>query len=103
LNDALSAWIAIPANPESSSLANFKLVIENTDPGSNAGVPGIQVPVAVAVRAHSRADSRSPCRSTACDHARVVSSSRIAITVVPADRPSASFLALRTLEAEPIA
>jgi indoleacetamide hydrolase len=39
--------VAIPANPESSSLANFTLFIQNTDPGSNAGVPGIQVPVAL--------------------------------------------------------
>jgi Asp-tRNA(Asn)/Glu-tRNA(Gln) amidotransferase A subunit family amidase len=39
--------VAIPSNPDSSSLANFVLFIQNTDPGSNAGVPGIQVPVAV--------------------------------------------------------
>jgi indoleacetamide hydrolase len=39
--------VAIPANPDSSSLANFTLFIQNTDPGSNAGVPGIQVPVAL--------------------------------------------------------
>ena len=38
---------AIPSNPESSSLANFGLFIQNTDPGSNAGVPGIQIPVAL--------------------------------------------------------
>ena len=37
--------VAIPANPESSSLANFTLFIQNTDPGSNAGIPGIQVPL----------------------------------------------------------
>jgi indoleacetamide hydrolase len=37
--------VAIPANPESSSLTNFTLFIQNTDPGSNAGVPGIQVPL----------------------------------------------------------
>jgi Asp-tRNA(Asn)/Glu-tRNA(Gln) amidotransferase A subunit family amidase len=36
---------ALPAGPESSSLANFSLFIQNTDPGSNAGIPGIQVPI----------------------------------------------------------
>ena len=39
--------IAIPAQPDSSSLANFLLFIQNTDPGSNAGVPGIQLPIAL--------------------------------------------------------
>ncbi len=39
--------VAIPANPDSSSIANFTLFIQNTDPGSNAGIPGIQVPVAL--------------------------------------------------------
>ncbi|MDB5859889.1 MAG: indole acetimide hydrolase [Ramlibacter sp.] len=33
------------ANPDSSSLANFLLFIQNTDPGSDAGVPGIQLPM----------------------------------------------------------
>jgi len=37
--------VAITANPDSSSIANFTLFIQNTDPGSNAGVPGIQVPI----------------------------------------------------------
>jgi len=37
--------VAIASNPDSSSLANFLLFIQNTDPGSNAGVPGIQVPL----------------------------------------------------------
>lgn len=36
---------ALPAGPDSSSLANFMLFIQNTDPGSNAGIPGIQVPI----------------------------------------------------------
>jgi Asp-tRNA(Asn)/Glu-tRNA(Gln) amidotransferase A subunit family amidase len=35
------------ANPDSSSLPNFLLFIQNTDPGSNAGVPGIQLPMAM--------------------------------------------------------
>jgi indoleacetamide hydrolase len=39
--------VAIASNPDSSSLANFVLFIQNTDPGSNAGVPGIQYPVAL--------------------------------------------------------
>jgi len=36
---------AMPATPESSSLENFLLVIQNTDPGSNAGIPGVQIPI----------------------------------------------------------
>ena len=36
--------VALPANPESSSLENFGLLIQNTDPGSNAGIPGLQLP-----------------------------------------------------------
>jgi Asp-tRNA(Asn)/Glu-tRNA(Gln) amidotransferase A subunit family amidase len=36
---------ALPATPESSSLENFGLFIQNTDPGSNAGIPGIQLPM----------------------------------------------------------
>src|SRR5438477_3592091 len=39
--------VAIASNPDSSSLANFLLFIQNTDPGSNAGVPGIQLPIAL--------------------------------------------------------
>src|SRR5690242_5498092 len=39
--------VAIPSNPDSSSLANFLLFIQNTDPGSNAGVPGLQLPIAL--------------------------------------------------------
>jgi indoleacetamide hydrolase len=37
--------VAITADPESSSLANFLEFIRNTDPGSNAGIPGITVPI----------------------------------------------------------
>jgi len=36
--------VAMPAGPDSSSLANFVGTIQNTDPGSNAGIPGVQVP-----------------------------------------------------------
>ncbi|MEZ5657821.1 MAG: indoleacetamide hydrolase [Burkholderiaceae bacterium] len=36
--------VAMPAGPESSSIQNFGLVIQNTDPGSNAGLPGLQIP-----------------------------------------------------------
>jgi Asp-tRNA(Asn)/Glu-tRNA(Gln) amidotransferase A subunit family amidase len=39
--------VAISSNTDSSSLANFLLFIQDTDPGSNAGIPGIQVPVAL--------------------------------------------------------
>ena len=39
--------VAISSNPESSSLEYFGLFIQNTDPGSNAGIPGIQIPVAL--------------------------------------------------------
>lgn len=36
--------VAMPAGPESSSLGNFVATIQNTDPGSNAGIPGVQIP-----------------------------------------------------------
>ena len=39
--------VAIDSNPDSSSLANFLLLIQNTDPGSNASIPGIQLPIAL--------------------------------------------------------
>ena len=39
--------VAMAANPDSSSVPTFLGVIQNTDPGSNAGVPGLQVPVAL--------------------------------------------------------
>jgi mandelamide amidase len=39
--------VAADSNPDSSSVANFVLYIQNTDPGSNAGVPGIQIPIAL--------------------------------------------------------
>ncbi|MGX1319442.1 Asp-tRNA(Asn)/Glu-tRNA(Gln) amidotransferase A subunit family amidase [Bradyrhizobium sp. USDA 377] len=39
--------VAILSNPESSTLENFGLFIQNTDPGSNAGIPGIQIPIAL--------------------------------------------------------
>src|SRR5262249_3036268 len=37
--------VAIQADANSSSLENFVLFIQNTDPGSNAGVPGVQIPI----------------------------------------------------------
>ena len=37
--------VAMAANPESSSVPTFIGVIQNTDPGSNAGVPGVQVAI----------------------------------------------------------
>ncbi|HEU5293679.1 MAG TPA: indoleacetamide hydrolase [Burkholderiaceae bacterium] len=39
--------VAMPANPESSSVPVFLGAIQNTDPGSNAGVPGLQIPIAL--------------------------------------------------------
>ncbi|MDI3563151.1 indoleacetamide hydrolase [Bradyrhizobium sp. Arg816] len=39
--------VAIASNPESSSLENFGLIIQNTDSGSNAGIPGVQIPIAL--------------------------------------------------------
>ncbi|MBX3585959.1 MAG: indoleacetamide hydrolase [Ramlibacter sp.] len=36
---------ALPATPEASSVENFGLFIQNTDPGSNAGIPGVQLPM----------------------------------------------------------
>lgn len=39
--------VAIASNPDSSSLENFGLFIQSTDPGSNAGIPGIQIPIAL--------------------------------------------------------
>lgn len=37
--------VALPAGPDSSSPENFSTFIQNTDPGSNAGIPGIQIPI----------------------------------------------------------
>lgn len=39
--------VAIDANPDSSSVDNFVMYIQNTDPGSNAGLPGLQIPVSL--------------------------------------------------------
>lgn len=36
--------VAIAQNAEASSLANFGMFIQNTDPGSNAGLPGLSIP-----------------------------------------------------------
>ena len=37
--------VAFAARPESSSVPVFMATIQNTDPGSNAGVPGLQIPI----------------------------------------------------------
>ena len=37
--------IAPAANPQASSIETFLLFIQNTDPGSNAGIPGLQMPI----------------------------------------------------------
>ena len=39
--------VAIASDPDASNLANFGLFIQNTDPAGNAGVPGLQIPVAL--------------------------------------------------------
>lgn len=39
--------VAMAADAESSSVPTFMGVIQNTDPGSNAGVPGLQIPLAL--------------------------------------------------------
>lgn len=39
--------VAVESNPDSSSLANFGLFIQNTDPAGNAGIPGLQIPLAL--------------------------------------------------------
>lgn len=36
--------VALAAAPEASSPENFGALIQNTDPGSNAGIPGVQLP-----------------------------------------------------------
>jgi mandelamide amidase len=36
--------VAVQQGPDASSLATFLLFIRNTDPGSNAGIPGLTVP-----------------------------------------------------------
>ena len=41
---------ALPATAEASSVPNFLLFIQNTDPGSNAGAPGIQLPMGMGAR-----------------------------------------------------
>jgi mandelamide amidase len=35
------------ATPDASSVPNFMTYIQNTDPGSNAGLPGLQMPMAL--------------------------------------------------------
>ena len=39
--------IAIKQEPAASSLENFGLFIQNTEPGSNAGIPGLSIPAAL--------------------------------------------------------
>ena len=39
-----TARVADPQRPEASSLETFLLFIRNTDPGSNAGIPGLTIP-----------------------------------------------------------
>ena len=39
-----TAHVAVPQGPQASSLETFLLFIRNTDPGSNAGIPGLTIP-----------------------------------------------------------
>jgi len=39
--------VALPCTPEASSPGNFALFIQNTAPASNAGLPGLQIPLAL--------------------------------------------------------
>ncbi|SCK40847.1 mandelamide amidase [Variovorax sp. HW608] len=39
--------VALAATPEASSVENFVALIQNTDPGGNAGIPGLQLPAAL--------------------------------------------------------
>ena len=39
--------VAVASNPDASDLSNFVMYIQNTDPGSNAGIPGLQIPIAL--------------------------------------------------------
>lgn len=40
--------LAVPSSPEASSLTAFARMTRNTDPGSNAGLPGISLPIGLA-------------------------------------------------------
>jgi len=40
--------VAKKSDENSSSLENFGLFIQNTDPGSNAGMPGLSIPMGLA-------------------------------------------------------
>jgi indoleacetamide hydrolase len=42
--------VAAPQGPEASSLPTFLLFIRNTDPGSNAGIPGLTIPAGLGPR-----------------------------------------------------
>ena len=52
--------VAMPAGPDSSSLENFGATIQNTDPGSNAGIPGLQVPAGLGARDTLRTEMGYP-------------------------------------------
>ena len=56
---------AMKADADASSLPNFLLCIQNTDPGSNAGIPGLQVPMGMgrAVRVPLGLGLDGPARS----------------------------------------
>src|SRR3989442_7727409 len=41
---ATTPSVAVPEGPEASSFETFLRFIRNTDPGSNAGLPGLTIP-----------------------------------------------------------
>src|SRR5439155_7559267 len=41
---ATTPSVAVPQGPEASSFETFVRFIRNTDPGSNAGMPGLTIP-----------------------------------------------------------
>jgi mandelamide amidase len=44
--------VAVPQGADASSLPTFLLFIRNTDPGSNAGIPGLTVPAGLGPTTH---------------------------------------------------
>jgi len=44
--------VAMAATPQSSSVPVFFGAIRNTDPGSNAAIPGVQLPIALGASSH---------------------------------------------------
>jgi indoleacetamide hydrolase len=47
---ATTPCVAVPQGPEASSAESFMRFIRHTDPGSNAGIPGISMPAGIGAR-----------------------------------------------------